>query len=67
MDIVSSATDSSFCCPSATCAVISLYDGSKELVSITADVRGCDSSPDFENGDDYEAPLTYVFYSFLKK
>ena len=43
-----------------------LYDGPREVVDTDTNVRGCDSSPDFDNGVDYRAPLTSDFWNSLE-
>ena len=43
-----------------------LYDGPREVADIDTNVRGCDSSPDFDNGVDCRAPLTFAFWNSLE-
>ena len=43
-----------------------LYDGPREVVDTYTNVRGCDSSPDFDNGVDCRAPLTSAFWNSLE-
>ena len=43
-----------------------LYDGPREVVDTDTNVRGCDSSPDFDNGVDCRAPLTSGFWNSLE-
>ena len=43
-----------------------LYDGPREVVDTDTNVRGCDSSLDFDNGVDSRAPLTSAFWNSLE-
>ena len=43
-----------------------LYDGPREVVDTDTNVRGCDSSPNFDNVVDCRAPLTSTFWNSLE-
>ena len=43
-----------------------LYDGLREVVDTNTNVRGYDSSPDFDNGVDCRPPLTSAFWNSLE-